>query len=141
MNTRTSWLALVLFTVGVLSANASAATVTFTLDLTGPPGTFTLTAADSLGDNGGISSYGIPLTGPIYYDRSSFACARFLRQTSHQPVLPICGRPMAYRNIFGLQPLTGPAELSVWNRPISRQLPCTGDSRFTYGPDPERGSP
>ena len=54
--------------VVALSTSASAATVTFTLDMTagqGAAGTFTLTAAASLGDNGGISRYSIPLTGPI----------------------------------------------------------------------------
>ena len=54
-----------LLVVTTCSDSASAASVTFILDLTGAPGTFTLSASASLGDNGGISSYGIPLTGPI----------------------------------------------------------------------------
>ena len=66
MNTRGSCLALVLLIFGVLAANASAATVTFTLDLTGPPGTFNLTASDSIGDNGGITSLRSAVGGPVY---------------------------------------------------------------------------
>lgn len=50
---------------GLICANVSAATVTFTLDLTGAPGTFTLRAAASAGDNSGITTYGVPLSGPI----------------------------------------------------------------------------
>ena len=50
---------------GLITSSASAATVTFSLDLTGAPGTFTLTAGASAGDNAGMASYGVPLTGPI----------------------------------------------------------------------------
>jgi hypothetical protein len=51
---------------------ASAATITFTLDFSGGPGTFKLYADDSAGDNFGMASYGAVLTGPINaFDHSS----------------------------------------------------------------------
>lgn len=46
-------------------SSSSAATVTLTLDLTGAPGTFSLFADASLGDNAGIASYGVIMGGPI----------------------------------------------------------------------------
>lgn len=57
---------LTLVALVAFAANAQAATVTFELliDEEGP-GTFNLYASSSLGDNFGISSYGVPLTGGI----------------------------------------------------------------------------
>jgi len=47
---------------GLMASSSKAATVTYTLDLL-TPGAFTLTAQASLGDNGGLALYGIPLSG------------------------------------------------------------------------------
>jgi hypothetical protein len=48
-----------------VASSASAATVNFILDLTGAAGTFNVLAESSPGDNGGIGSYGLVMTGPI----------------------------------------------------------------------------
>src|SRR4051794_11152562 len=51
---------------GCLSASAvSAASVTFKLSLGGAPGTFTVSASTSAGDNAGLASYSIPLSGSV----------------------------------------------------------------------------
>lgn len=49
----------------ILTAEAPAATVIFTLDIDQTAGTFKVYADDSLGDNFGIASYGVPLIGSI----------------------------------------------------------------------------
>lgn len=49
----------------LLAGTATAATITYTLDLTGAPGTFTLKAATSGGDNAGLAVYGVPLSGTV----------------------------------------------------------------------------
>ena len=93
--------------VGVWTVSASAATVTFTLDLSGAAGTFTLTAGASAGDNGGIASYGIPLTGvatlnhrsPFIVSSANFAPSGFSNLRSADDVA----------NVFAGQALTGPA--------------------------------
>jgi hypothetical protein len=48
----------------ILAAGASAATITYTLDKS-VPGTFTLKAATSAGDNGGLVFYSVPLIGNV----------------------------------------------------------------------------
>ena len=95
--------------VAVWSTSAFAATVSFVLDnATGPPGTFTLYASASPGDNGGIASYGIPLTGPItslnhrspiVISSANFAPVGFSNLRSADDVT----------NVFAGQPLSGPA--------------------------------
>jgi hypothetical protein len=57
------WL-LALVSAGMLPSDTSAATITYILDLTAP-GTFTLKAAASTGDNAGIFLYGVPLLGNV----------------------------------------------------------------------------
>jgi hypothetical protein len=47
-----------------LVSSASAATITYTLNLS-VPGTFTLSATTSAGDNAGLAAFGIPLTGTV----------------------------------------------------------------------------
>jgi hypothetical protein len=68
MTRTTSMLRKVLFTASAVLAmavTASAATITYTLDLTGAPGTFKLSAASSAGDNGGLVFYSVPLSGNV----------------------------------------------------------------------------
>jgi len=48
----------------LLAGSASAATITYTLNLS-VPGTFTLSAATSAGDNAGLAAFGIPLSGTV----------------------------------------------------------------------------
>ena len=90
-----------------MGGQASAATVTFTLDLSGAAGTFTLTAGASAGDNGGMASYGIPLQGvttlnhrsPFIVSSANFAPSGFSNLRSADDVA----------NVFAGQVLTGPA--------------------------------
>lgn len=49
----------------VVAAASQAATITYTLDLTGAPGTFSLYGESSAGDNGGIVLYSVPLLGNV----------------------------------------------------------------------------
>jgi hypothetical protein len=53
------------------SAAANAATVTFTLDLSGAPGTFTVRAKTSAGDNAGLAAYNVALTNVATVDHKS----------------------------------------------------------------------
>lgn len=65
MLSRSKLFVVALSVCALTAASASAATVNFVLDLTGAAGTFTLRASASAGDNSGIATYGVPLTGPI----------------------------------------------------------------------------
>src|SRR5262245_34308711 len=50
----------------LLASTASAATITYTLDLIGgAPGSFSLYGKCSTGDNAGIAIFGVPLTGHV----------------------------------------------------------------------------
>jgi PEP-CTERM motif len=53
------------FAAMILASSAAAATITYTLDLSGAPGTFTLKGQTSAGDNGGLVFYSVPLTGSV----------------------------------------------------------------------------
>ena len=92
----------------MIGADSRAATVTYSLYLGGFSGRFALLASASLGDNGGIASYGIPLQGvltlnhrsPYGVSSTNFSPSGFSNLRSADGV----------GNVFAGQPLAGPAE-------------------------------
>jgi hypothetical protein len=106
-------LAVALLGAGLVASTAQAATVHYVLDLS-VANQFTLTAQASLGDNGGITTYGIPLTGNMLtLDHRS---PNAVSLGNFQPIgfanlrnpAPPDGGPAANPTITGGQSLTTP---------------------------------